>query len=244
MRFEGKVAVVTGAAGGIGRATSIRLAAEGATVVVNDVNEAGIAEVVEVLGDRGVPGAADVTSESAVAALVERVGPVDILVNNAGGAGPGVSWAPVGDTTLVDWERFLALNLTSAFLCSRAVLPSMRARGRGHIVSIGSVSGTYGQRAGAGYAAAKAGLAALVASIAKDHAAEGISSNGLVVGNAPFPTRPAERQAQLDSYVHLGRVGRHDEFAAAIAFLCSEDSSYLSGAMVPVDGGFHRFNLL
>jgi NAD(P)-dependent dehydrogenase (short-subunit alcohol dehydrogenase family) len=243
-RFAGRVALVTGAARGIGRATATRLHAEGATVVVNDVNEAGVAEVVGALGERAVPGVADITSEAAVAALVARVGPVDILVNNAGGGLPGAAWASALDSTLADWEGFLALNLTSAFLCSRAVLPGMLDKGRGHIVSVGSISGTYGQRSGVGYAAGKAGLEALVASIAKDFAPRGISSNGIVVGNAPFPTRPAERQAELDSYVHLGRVGRHDEFAAAIAFLCSEESSYLSGAMVPVDGGFHRSNLL
>jgi NAD(P)-dependent dehydrogenase (short-subunit alcohol dehydrogenase family) len=243
-RFAGKVALVTGAARGIGRATVTRLHAEGATVVVNDVNGPGIDEVVDALGERAVAGWADITDEAAVAALVERVGPVDILVNNAGGALPGAAWATVADSTLEDWNGFLALNLTSAFLCSRAVLPGMLAKGRGHIVSVGSISGTYGQRSGVGYAAGKAGLEALVASIAKDFAHRGISSNGIVVGNAPFPTRPAERQAELDSYVHLGRVGRHDEFAAAIAFLCSEESSYLSGAMVPVDGGFHRSNLL
>lgn len=243
--------MVTGAARGIGRATAIRLAAEGATVVVNDVNEDGIGEVVATIeraGGSAVPGPADVTSEAAVADLVHRVGEevgtVGILVNNAGGAVPGARWAQVQDTTVADWQSFIALNLTSAFLCSRAVLPGMLGRGRGHIVSVGSISGTNGQVAGAAYAAAKAGLCALVASLAKDHAAAGISSNGIIVGNAPFPSRAKERQDQLDSYVHLGRVGRYEEFAAAIAFLCSEDSSYLSGAMVPVDGGFHRFNLL
>lgn len=139
---------------------------------------------------------------------------------------------------------FLALNLTSAFLCARAVLPAMVERGRGHIVSVGSISGTYGQNSGAAYAAAKAGLVALVSSLAKEAAVSGVSCNGIVVGNAPFPGRPEHRQAQLDSFVHVGRVGRHEEFAGAIAFLCSEDASYLSGAMVAVDGGFHRVNLL
>ena len=244
MRFAGKTALVTGAGRGIGRATALRLAADGARVVVNDVDAERVAQVVAELGDAGVAGVADVTDEKAVAALVGRTGPVDILVNNAGGALPGAAWAPVAGTTLADWEGFLALNLTSAFLCTRAVLPGMLAAGRGHVVFVGSISGSYGQRAGAGYAAAKAGLEALVACVAKDHAAAGISANGVIVGNAPFPTRPDARQAELDEAVHLGRVGRHEEFAAAIAFLCSEDASYLSGAMVPVDGGFHRSNLL
>ncbi len=250
-RFDGRVALVTGAARGIGRATALRLAAEGATVVVNDINEPAIADTVEEIrrsGGRAMPGHADITDESAVGALVARVAsataPIDILINNAGGATAGAAWAPVATMSLADWNSFLALNLTSAFLCARAVLPGMLGHGRGHIVSVGSISGSYGQANGSAYAAAKAGLVALVASLAKENAAHGISSNGIIVGNAPFPNRPAARQAELDSFVHLGRVGRHDEFAAAIAFLCSEESSYLSGAVIPVDGGFHRFTLL
>ena len=226
-----RVAIVTGAAGGIGSAVVRRLQRDGATVVGVDIRDD-----------------VDITDEAAVADVVARVvrdhGGVDILVNNAGGAPAGAAWAPVADTSLADWNAFLALNLTGAFLCSRAVLPSMHTRGRGHIVCVGSISGTYGQRAGAGYAAAKAAIGALVASIAKENAPLGVSCNGIVPGNAPFPARPAERQAELDALTDLGRVGTHDEFAAAVAFLCSDDASYLSGVMLPVDGGFHRFNVL
>ena len=181
-------------------------------------------------------------------ALVERIvaehGGVDILVNNAGGSLPGMAWRTVAESTLEEWNSFLALNLTGPFLCSRAVIPSMVARGRGHIVSVSSISATNGQLSGSGYAAAKAGLTGLTASLAKEVGGKGVNVNGIIVGNAPFPNRDPARQAQLDTWVHVGRVGRHDEFAAAIAFLCSEDSSYISGAMIPVDGGFHRFNLL
>lgn len=251
MRFEGKVAIITGGAGGIGRATAHRFASEGATVVVNDVDDDRIAAALRSLDGlpgRGMAGRADITDEDQVRSLVERIvqqeGGVDILVNNAGGMMPGAAWATVEQSTLADWNSFLALNLTGAFLMSRAVLPSMLGRGRGHIVSVSSISGEHGQTAGAGYAAAKAGLTGLTASLAKEVGARGINVNGIVVGNAPFPGRDPARQDLLDSWVHLGRVGEHREFAAAIAFLCSEDASYFSGAMLPIDGGFHRFNRL
>jgi NAD(P)-dependent dehydrogenase (short-subunit alcohol dehydrogenase family) len=250
-RFDGQVALVTGAGRGIGRAVARRLASEGATAIVNDVDDEAIGQTVASIVDDGglaIAGRADVTIEDEVEALVRSIvdahGRVDILVNNAGGAMPGSTWAPVRETTLDDWQRFLALNLTSAFLCSRAVLGPMVEHAHGRIVCVSSISGSYGQRAGAGYAAAKAGLTGLVASLAKEHAAQGVRVNGVILGNAPHPTRTAERQAVLDQWVHLGRVGEYEEFAAAITFLCSDDASYMSGAMVPVDGGFHRFNQL
>jgi NAD(P)-dependent dehydrogenase (short-subunit alcohol dehydrogenase family) len=247
-RFDGRVAIVTASGRGIGRAVAARLASEGATVVINDVNSSAIDETVASIGPSAVPALGDITSETFINDMVARVvrdhGKVDILVNNAGGALPGASWATVADTTLADWESFLRFNLTASFLCSRAVLPSMTAQGWGRIVCVSSISATHGQRAGAGYASAKAGLHGFVASLGKEVAARGIAVNGIIIGNAPHPTRTPERQALLDQWVHTGRVGRHDEFAAAIAFLCSDDASYLSGSMLPVDGGFHRFNQL
>jgi len=249
VRFSGRVALVTGAGRGIGLAVATRLASEGATVVVNDVDATLVSSsALRALGT-GVSGVgADVCSEDAVSSMVASVvaahGRLDILVANAGGARPGSGWHTVAETPLAEWQDFLALNLTATFLCARAVIPTMMAQGSGRIVAVSSISGTSGQRAGAGYAAGKAGLTGLVASLAKELAPHGIGVNGVVLGNAPHPTRTPERQALLDGWVHLGRVGRHDEFAAAIAFLCSDDASYLSGSMVPVDGGFHRFTML
>ena len=251
MRFENKVAIITGGAGGIGRATAQRFASEGATVVINDVDDARIGEAIASLDGfpgRAVAGRADVTSEREVGTLIDAVvrdhGGIDILINNAGGMLPGAKWSTVADCSLDDWNSFVALNLTGPFLMARAVLPSMLSRGRGHIVSVSSISAVNGQIAGSAYAAAKAGLTGLTASLAKEVAAKGINVNGIIIGNAPFPNRDPARQALLDSWVHVGRVGQRSEFAAVIAFLCSEDASYLSGTMVPVDGGFHRFNLL
>jgi NAD(P)-dependent dehydrogenase (short-subunit alcohol dehydrogenase family) len=249
--LDDKIALVTGSGRGIGRATARLLASRGATVIVNDVNEQAVSAVVSEIrsaGGNAAPGVADIMAceqvDDLFAEVAQRHGGVDILVNNAGGAPPGASWSRLADSSVEDWLGFLNLNLVAAFTCARAALPSMLARGRGHIVCVGSISGTNGQVLGSAYAAAKAGLSGLVASIAKEYAADGVSCNGIVVGNAPHPTRTAERQTQLDSYVHLARVGRYEEFAATIAFLCSEQSSYMSGAMIPVDGGFHRFNLL
>src|SRR5438270_5398477 len=209
MRFEGKVAIITGAAGGIGGATAARLASEGATVVVNDVDDDRIAARIQALDGlpgKAVPGRADVTSEDEVNGLVEDIvaqhGGVDILVNNAGGGLPGMAWRTVAESTLDEWNSFLALNLTGPFLCSRAVIPSMIARGRGHIVSVSSISATNGQLSGSGYASAKAGLHGLTATLAKEVAGKGINVNGIIVGNAPFPNRDPARQEQLDTWVH------------------------------------------
>jgi NAD(P)-dependent dehydrogenase (short-subunit alcohol dehydrogenase family) len=267
--LAGRVALVTGAGHGIGRATAERLGRDGASVVVNDVDadlaEAAAGELAE-LGIAAMAGPADVTDERGVGEVVaraaERFGPVTILVNNAGGAPPGAmwanatadtggdseavdaasapQWASVLDTPVAQFEAFLRLNLVSAYICSRAVLPGMLDVGWGRIVCVSSIVADTGQRNGAGYAVGKAGLHTLVASLAKEVGPQGIGVNGIVVCNAPHPVRTPDRQAVLDAATHLGRVGGYEEFAAAIAFLAGPDSSYLSGTMVPVDGGTHR----
>lgn len=259
-----KVAFISGAAHGIGRATAERLGADGCAIAVNDVDADRAATAVDELtaqGIRAVPAVADVTSEAAVGEAVERVatelGPITILVNNAGGtpatvdfadrsstgaAGPP-QWASVLDTPVGDFEAFLRMNLTSAYICSRAVLPGMLAAGWGRIVCVSSIVALTGQRNGAGYAVGKAGLHAFVASLSKEVGPSGIGVNGIVVCNAPHPVRTPDRQAVLDEATHLGRGGRYDEFAAAIAFLAGPDSSYVAGTMVPVDAGTHLTTL-
>jgi NAD(P)-dependent dehydrogenase (short-subunit alcohol dehydrogenase family) len=268
--LTGRVALVTGAGRGIGRATVERLARDGAAVAVNDVDRSLAAAAVEELLSAGLSAVAapgDVTDEASVAAMgaivADTFGPVTILVNNAGGAPPGAmwaadagsdapdapdapsapQWASVLDTPVAQFEAFLRLNLVSAYICSRVVLPGMLAAGWGRIVCVSSIVADTGQRNGAGYAVGKAGLHTLVASLAKEVGLLGVGVNGVVVCNAPHPVRTPDRQSVLDAATHLGRVGAYEEFAAAIAFLAGPDSSYLSGTMVPVDGGTHRSNL-
>jgi NAD(P)-dependent dehydrogenase (short-subunit alcohol dehydrogenase family) len=251
MTLDARVALVTGAGQGIGRAVALELAARGDTIVVNDVNEATAAETVALVegGDgRAELGLADVTDAPAVASMVEEVGravgAVDVLVNNAGGAPPGAPWGPFVSTTIETHERFLALNLLSAFICTQAVLPGMVERSYGKVVCVSSISGVLGQRGGSAYAAAKAGLVGFVASLAKEVAASGVNVNAITIGNAPHPSRTPERAAELNQWNHLGREGRHEEFAKAIGFLASDDASYLSGSNLVVDGGTLRLATL
>ena len=243
-----RVALVTGSGGGIGRATAHRLAADGAAVVVNDVNADAAADTASAIAGGGgralaIPG--DITDPDTVEAIVARaaseLGPVDILVNNVGGAPAGAAWREFRETSIEEFDAFVRLNLGSAFLCTRAVINGMIERGWGKVVCVNSISAVYGQRAGVGYAAAKAGLSGFVHSVAKEVAPFGVNVNAVLFGNAPHPSRTAERQAVLDSWSHFNRVGSYEEFAAPIAFLASDDASYLSGSTLVVDGGTLRF---
>jgi NAD(P)-dependent dehydrogenase (short-subunit alcohol dehydrogenase family) len=243
-----RIALVTGSGGGIGRATARRLAADGAAVVVNDVDAAAAADTVVTItaeGGRAVAVSGDVTNADVVDAIVARaadeLGPIDILVNNVGGAPAGVAWREFRDTSIDEFDAFVRLNLGSAFLCTRAVINGMIERGWGKVVCVNSISAVFGQRAGVGYAAAKAGLSGFVHSVAKEVAPFGVNVNAVLFGNAPHPSRTPERQAVLDSWSHVGRVGEYEEFAAPIAFLVSDDASYLSGSTLVVDGGTLRF---
>ncbi len=249
--LTGRVALVTGSGQGIGRATAKRLADDGAAVAVNDVVAERVHGVVGEIRDSGGTAAAavgDVTDRRAVASMVDSIngelGPVDILVNNAGGAPPGAAWSTFAQATIDDLFRFIEFNLGSAMLCTRAVINPMIERGWGKVVCVSSISATWGQRAGAGYASGKAGLHGFVRSLAKEVAASGVNVNGVVIGCAPHPSRTAEREALINTWNHFGRHGSYEEFAAAIAFLCSDGASYLSGTMLEVDGGITKFNLL
>jgi NAD(P)-dependent dehydrogenase (short-subunit alcohol dehydrogenase family) len=244
-RFADRVALVTGAGSGLGRLLALRLAAEGAGVLVGDVDgdraDSVAREIAEARG-RAVAARADVARGDEVASMVraarERLGAVDLLVNNA---------AQTSDEELVEkteeaWDREVAVTLKGAFLCSREVLPGMVERGGGTILSIGSVNGQayFGNEA---YSAAKAGLVSLTRSIAVRYGPRGVRANLVAPGTLRTPAwderlardpRALERVAR---WYPLGRVGEPEDVVGPSLFLLSDEASWISGAVLPVDGG-------
>jgi 2-hydroxycyclohexanecarboxyl-CoA dehydrogenase len=227
--LTGRVAVVTGAARGIGKAITEALAANGANVAAFDL----------VAPDHpGVMGVAcDVSSEVAVEAAFSQVeqqlGTVSVLVLNAG----IFPITPFEETSLELWNRTLAINLTGAFLCARRALPGMRQQHWGRVVAIGSSAGKAGgARNVAAYAASKGGIMTLAKSIANEYAAHGITANAL----APtlIDTDMIAEQRDLVSRIPVGRFGRPDEVAALVTFLCSEHAGYITGEVTDINGGF------
>ena len=247
MRFTGKTAIVTGARSGIGLATARRLATDGATVIMADVKDAGdeAARIVE-SGNSARFVRTDVSQESQVRALADEVvtsnGRVDILVNNA-----GIVFArTVPDTTLDEWDRLMNVNLKGVFLCSRAVIPIMQRQGCGVIVNVSSEQGLVGASENAAYTATKGGIIQLTKSMAIDHGQDGIRINCVCPGPVKTPLfdgfiesvddPEAEFRSAVDATI-LKRLGRPEEIASVIAFLASDESSYMTGSIVVVDGG-------
>ena len=255
MSVEGSSVIVTGAGSGIGQATAKRLAAEGARLVLNDVDADYVEETL-----RGLDGAAhavvvgDVAEEATAVELartaIDEFGRIDGLVNNA-----GVHF--VGDPTdvsVADWNRVIAINLTSMFLCAKHALPSMVANRSGSIVNLASISSFIGQEFGGPstflYNVTKAGALQLAVSLATRYAADGIRANAVCPGATRtkqirhlWPDQPQEEEDQLWEFVGreltpLGRVGRPDEIAEAIRWLLSSDSSFVTGTHLVVDGGY------
>jgi meso-butanediol dehydrogenase/(S,S)-butanediol dehydrogenase/diacetyl reductase len=235
-RLEGKAAIVTGGGSGIGRAICTRFAAEGASVVVADIAGERAEEVAAEIGGRAVQG--DVTVAGDVSRIVEAAGPVDVLVNNAGG---GMN----DDLLEIDeeaWDGDVALNLKSAFLCTKAVVPQMRELGRGAIVNIASVNGM-AFFANDAYSAAKAGLLQLTRSTAVRYGRFGIRANAIAPGTIRTPLwqeRVDKQPAIFERLVRwypLGRVGEPEDVAAAAAFLASDEASWITGEVLRVDGG-------
>ena len=242
MRFAGKVAVITGGASGIGLATARRLHGEGAAVVIADLSdEAGAAAAAE-LGDRAVYQHADVADYDQVEALMGRAvqafGGLDIVFNNAGIG----SFAAAPDLALEEWRRVIDIDLSGVFYGCKAAIPHLRARGGGAIVNTASISGMGGDFSFAAYNAAKGGVINLTRAVAIDHAREGIRVNAVCPGPVDTPIIAGLDQFQgvrqvWNEAVPMGRFAQPEEIAAVVAFLASDDASYLTGAIVPVDGG-------
>lgn len=249
-RFEGRVALVTGGASGIGRAICLLLAREGAAVAVADRAEQAGHEtlvLIEKSGGAGICVRVDVANEAEVASAVDRTleqyGRIDALFNNA-----GVELSrTLHDTTTEEWDRVLDVNLKGMFLVSRKVLPVMMRQGRGAVVNTSSISGLLGWPGSAAYCASKGGVIALTRQMAVDYAPHGIRVNCICPGTTLTPMierlfslekDPLASRKKIEAMHPLGRLARPEEIAEAALFLASDEASFITGAALPVDGGY------
>jgi 2-dehydro-3-deoxy-D-gluconate 5-dehydrogenase len=245
--LSGKVAIVTGGNGGIGLGMAHGLAEAGAAVAIVGRNEAkSVAAVTELkqLGARAISVVADVTDKDAVADMVERVGHelgrIDILVNNAG---INIRKAPHA-LDIAEWDSVIKTNLTSAFLCSQAVYPAMKATGRGKIINIGSMMSIFGASFAPAYAASKGGIVQFTRSCAVAWAADNIQANAVLPGwiDTDLTRRAREQIDGLHDKVlartPAARWGVTTDFAGIAVFLASSASDFVTGTAIPVDGGF------
>ena len=245
MDLEGKVALVTGGAQGIGQVTALHLASKGADVAVSDINREGAlktAKEIEGLGRRGLALEGDVSNpadaEITVAKTVEQLGGIDILVNNAGITRDKLLLR----MTEEDWDAVLNVNLKGTFNCTKAAIKHMVKRKSGRVVNIASVVGEMGNAGQANYAASKAGIIGLTKSIAREYAQRGINVNAIAPGYIETPMTEAlseKVKEELKAGIPMARLGTPSDVAKAVYFLVSDASSYITGQVLNVNGGIY-----
>ncbi len=250
MLLTGKCALVTGGASGIGRATAIAMAREGARVAVADLHEEAAAETVAVInqaGGQAIAIAADVADEAAVSAMTARTiaafGRIDCAFNNAG-ISPRNTDSAGQRTHELDrqaWDRVLAINLTGVFLCMKHQIPHMLGQGSGAVVNTASVAGLVGLYTAAAYVAAKHGVVGLTKAAALEYATDGVRVNAVCPGYITTPMTEETVRNRYDDLmlkVPARRMGLPEEIAETVVFLCSDRASFVTGAAYTVDGGY------
>ncbi len=245
MELEGKVALVTGGAQGIGRAIGLLLAQKGATIVISDINiqkAEETAQEIEALGQRAMAVQVDVANfqevEKMVDAIVEKFSRIDILVNNAGITRDKL----ILRMSEEDWDSVIRINLKGTFNCTKAALKYMSRQRSGKIVNIASVVGIMGNAGQANYSASKAGIIGFTKTIAREFAQRGINVNAIAPGYIQTPMTdvlPEKVKEELKRLIPMERLGQPEDVAQAVLFLVSEASSYITGQVLNVNGGIY-----